>query len=305
MARFIVTGGAGFIGSNLVQRLLAMGDEVAVVDNLHTGNEKNLLFANGAKGFELIDASCEKMLPIDGKIDGIYHLGIYSSSPMYKEHPELMAAAGAGFVNIMELARKHSCKVVFASTSSLYNGQLPPHCEDMEVLPLDFYTEVRLFMERLSYVYSSMYGIESAGMRFFSVYGPHEEAKGKYANLVSQFIWSIAKDEAPVVFGDGLQSRDFTYVSDIVDACMIAMENKGLTGPVNAGTGKIANMLETIALINAAMGKNIAPKLVPNTIKNYVAHTQADISKISKFGYSPKVDLKSGIKKCVEYYCRK
>ncbi len=226
MPRYVVTGGAGFIGSHITQRLLGLGHQAIVVDNFHTGKMENLSFAKGNPDFEFIEAGCEKLPVIEGKVDGVYHFGIYSSTPMYRENPALIGAACSGFVNVLELAKKHGCKVVQASTSSLYNGQDPPHREGMEILPLDFYTEARLFAERIASVYASQYGVKSASLRLFSVYGPREEAKGRYANLVSQFIWSMSKGEQPLVFGDGSQRRDFTYVSDVLDACLLAMEKE-------------------------------------------------------------------------------
>lgn len=304
MGSYLVTGGAGFIGSHISERLLGSGHEVTVVDNLHTGRMENLSFASGNRNLKFVRADCESLPEPEGKLDGIYHVGVYSSTPMYKENPRLLSAAAAGFVNIFELAKKNSCKVVFASTSSLYNGQEPPHREGMPVLPLDFYTEGRIFAERVGEVYRAFYGVKFAGMRFFAVYGPREEWKRNYANLVSQFIWSISKGEQPVVYGDGLQTRDFTYVSDVVDACLLAMEKEGLAGPVNVGTGKSTRILDLIGMINKAMGRELAPKLIENPVKNYVACTQADISKISSFGYLPKVELKEGIGKCVEYYSK-
>ena len=192
MSKILVTGGAGFIGSNLVELLLKKGNDVVVVDNLHTGSLENLKeFKNKV---EFINKSCGEITLEDiGEIDGIFHIGIYSSSPMYKEDRSLVGKAINDFLNILELARRENCKLVFASSSSIYNGNPVPWREDMDIKVTDFYTEARYAMERLADLYHQLHGVESIGLRFFSVYGPKERYKGKYANLVSQFLWAMKK----------------------------------------------------------------------------------------------------------------
>jgi len=171
----LVTGGAGFIGSNLLEALIKDYD-VTVLDNFHTGSMENLKDSNGL--IKVIKGSCNDALTLDLEPDIIFHMGIPSSSPMYRKNPLLVGEAINGMVAIMELARQKECsKVVFASSSSLYNGQKPPHREDMEIKVTDYYTEARLAMERIAELYHTLYDIDYAAMRFFSVYGPHEYAK--------------------------------------------------------------------------------------------------------------------------------
>ncbi len=287
----LVTGGAGFIGSNLVEALVD-SCEVTVLDSFHTGSMKNL--EGIAKGIKVIKGSCNDCLTKGLQPDVIYHLGIPSSSPMYKKNPMLVGEAVNGTVAIMELARQSGCKkVVLASSSSLYNGVTPPHREDAVIKVTDYYTEARLAIERIAELYYSLYDIDYAAMRFFSVYGPHEEAKGQYANMITQFLWGMRDGKAPVIFGDGTQTRDFTYVRDIVDALILASK-KG-TGVFNVGTGKAYSFNYVVDLLNKKLGKELKSEYKENPIKNYVRHTLADTSKIEGLGFRPKYSLEEGL----------
>lgn len=289
----LVTGGAGFIGSNLVEELLAAGEEVVVLDNMHTGSPGNL---EGLKGsLKLIKASCNDLPGLDLHPEKIYHLGIPSSSPMYKNNPYLMGEAINGFTAVFELAKKCGARVVYASSSSLYNGLVPPHREDMTIRVSDYYTEARLAMERIAELYRGLYGISSAGMRFFSVYGPKEEAKKQYANMVSQFMWQMQKNETPVIFGDGTQTRDFTNVRDLVRALRLAMQSD-YHGILNVGTGKAYSFNDVIEILNQQLGTRIKPKYTENPIKNYVKDTLSDTTKCREIlGFSAKVSIEDGI----------
>jgi UDP-glucose 4-epimerase len=185
----LVTGGAGFIGSNLVEELLAAGEGVVVLDNMHTGSPTNL---EGLKGrLKVIKASCNELPEMDIHPEKIYHLGIPSSSPMYKKDPYLEGEALNGFTAVFELARRSGARVVYASSSSLYNGLLPPHREDRTINVTDYYTEARLAVERMAELYKRLFDVNSAGLRLFSVYGPKEKSKKQYANMVTQFLWEM------------------------------------------------------------------------------------------------------------------
>lgn len=291
----LVTGGAGFIGSNLVEALVD-DYEVTVLDNFHTGNMKNLEAVS--KDIKVIEGSCNDCLSLDLDPDVIFHLGIASSSPMYKKNPFLVGEAINGMIAIMELAKRSgSRKVVFASSSSLYNGVPTPHKEDAVIQVTDYYAEARLAIERIAELYYRLYNIDYAAMRFFSVYGPHEEAKKSYANMITQFLWDMRARKTPVIFGNGTQTRDFTYVSDIVDALIIA--SKSAIGVFNAGTGKSHSFNEVIDILNEKLGTEIKPIYEENPIKNYVAHTKADISKMAGLGFRPKYSLEDGISKLI------
>jgi len=293
--RALVTGGAGFIGSNLVEALVDSCD-VTVLDNFHTGSMINL--EGVGRGIEVVKGSCNDCLTLGLKPDLIYHLGIPSSSPMYKKDPMLVGEAINGTVAIMELARQSGCeKVVFASSSSLYNGVPAPHREDAVIPVADYYTEARLAIERVAELYYNLYGIKYAGMRFFSVYGPHEEAKKQYANMVTQFLWDMRDGKAPVIFGDGTQTRDFTYVRDVVDALILASK-KG-TGIFNVGTGKSHSFNYVVDLLNEKLGKDLKPEYRENPIKNYVMHTLADTTRMKALGFEAKCSLEEGIERII------
>ncbi len=289
--KVLVTGGAGFIGSNLVE---AVADEhqVTVLDNFHTGSMKNL--AEVRDKVEIIRDSCNNVLSSDLSPDIIFHLGIPSSSPMYKEDPFFVGEAINGMVAIMELAKRSgSKKVVFASSSSLYNGIPTPHREDADILVTDYYTEARLAIERIAQLYRELYDIDYVGLRFFSVYGPHEEVKGIIANMVSQFLWDMQEGKRPVIYGDGKQTRDFTFVKDVVDGLILTSEVG--TGILNLGTGRSLSINDVVELLNSQLGQSIEPIYVENPIKNYVMHTQADGSRMAALGFEPKYSLEDGI----------
>jgi UDP-glucose 4-epimerase len=294
----LVTGGAGFIGSNLVEELLAAGEEVVVLDNMHTGSPGNL---EGLKGsLKLIKASCNDLPGLELHPEKIYHLGIPSSSPMYKNNPYLVGEAINGFTAVFELAQKCGARVVYASSSSLYNGLVPPHREDMTIRVSDYYTEARLAMERIAELYRGLYGISSAGMRFFSVYGPKEDSKKQYANMVTQFMWQLQKKETPVIFGDGTQTRDFTNVRDVVRALQLAMQSD-YHGILNVGTGTAHSFNDVIDILNQQLGTSIAPSYTANPIKNYVQHTLAHTQKTEKdIGFRAEVSLEAGLKELIK-----
>jgi UDP-glucose 4-epimerase len=217
---------------------------------------------------------------------------------MYKKNPLLVGEAINGMVAIMELARiSGSPKVVFASSSSLYNGVPIPHREDAAIPVSDFYTEARLAVERVAELYYRLYDLDYAGLRFFSVYGPHEEAKKQYANMVTQFLWEMQADRPPVIYGSGEQTRDFTYVQDVVDALILA--SKTGTGIFNVGTGKAHSFNHVIEILNTKLGKNLSPEHKENPIKNYVMHTQADMSKTKKLGFESGFSLEDGIDRII------
>ena len=190
---------------------------------------------------------------------------------------------------------------MFASTSSLYSGLPTPHSEELAPKALDFYTEARYMMERLAAVYETTYGLNWCGLRLFSVYGERERSKGQYANLISQFIWDAQAKRAIKVFGDGTQTRDFTYAGDIVRGFALAME-KG-KGVYNLGTGKAQDLNAMIAIVEKEVGGKVKVEKVDNPIKNYVQHTLADTAKAEKeLGFKAEVTLDEGIKRLVQHY---
>jgi len=219
---------------------------------------------------------------------------------MYKEDPYLVGKTINEVITIFEYARKNQCKIIYASTSSIYNRNSLPYKEDMPIHVTDYYTECRYAIERLAKLYYDLYNVKSIGLRLFSVYGPREEHKGKYANIISQFLWSMMNNQRPVIYGDGNQTRDFIYVSDVVNAFILAMFSNIDYDVFNVGTGKNYSFNEVIKIINKLLNKDIKPIYKPNTIKNYVYHTLADITKAEKIlGFKAKISLEEGIKNII------
>lgn len=295
--RIIVTGGAGFIGSNIVKRLVDDNHRVTVIDNFSTGNMDNL--SSVLDNVSVIDAPSSSVGRL-GPCDVIFHLGIPSSSPMYVEQPELVGRSVSDMGQVLEFAARREAKLVFASSSSLYNGNPMPNTESMPVHVTDYYTETRFYIERLSVLYSELRNVDSVGLRFFSVYGQNERAKGRYANIVSQFLWSMQDGKSPVIYGDGTQTRDFTFVDDVVEACVLAMQDE-VTGIFNVGTGKRNSFNDVWNMINVELGTEIGMEYIKNPIKNYVDHTLAYTGRASAtLGFDAKVTLEQGMHKLCE-----
>lgn len=296
--KYLVTGGAGFIGSNLVEELIKNGNEIVVVDNLSTGSLDNIADFKNRTTF--VQASAAEVLEIgEAKdLDGIFHLGIPSTTMLYRDNRLLIGEAINEFITILELAKRENCKIVWASSSSVYNGNNPPFTEDMPVLVKDFYTEARYAMERMAKLYDDFYGVESVGFRFFSVYGPREAAKNNFANLVSQFLWAMGKGERPLIYGDGSQTRDFTYVGDIVRGFIMGMNSDIDCDVFNLGTSRHYSLNELVEILNSILKTDIKPIYQENPLKNYVQDTLADVSKVkARLGWEAKVSLQEGINK--------
>ena len=296
--KYLVTGGAGFIGSNMVHDLIEEGHEVIVVDNLSTGDLENL--AEVKNEIEFIEAPCMDVLELGklNNLDGIYHYGIPSTTQLYRDNRLLVGEAVNEFTKILELAKRENCKLIYASSSSVYNSNTPPFHEEMPVLIKDFYTEARYLMERMAKLYYDFYGIKSIGFRFFSVYGPREEAKKTFANLVSQFMWDLKADRQPLLYGDGSQTRDFTFVGDINNGFRLGMRSDLKHDVFNLGTGSCYSLNKLVDILNEILGTEIEPTYQKNHLQNYVQETLADTSKVKeKLGFEAKVVLRDGIRK--------
>ena len=296
----LVTGGAGFIGSNLVEHLVRDGHSVRILDNFSLGKPENLKLVK----VEVVKGDIRDYETVKNAtkgVDIIFNQAAASASPMFRDDLRNAVAANVdGFVNLLNACRANDVKkLVYASTSSVYGNNKPPLREDMNLLPVNFYASTKLLNEHLAVLFSVQYGLETVGFRYMSVYGPHEKSKGIYANLVSQFLWSMQKGEQPVIYGDGNQKREFTYVADVVQANILAMNMKKKMGSeiFNVGTGKSVSLNGVVELLNKLLGTSIKPKYVKNTVKNYIFTQLSDITKIRKvLGYEPKYSLESGLK---------
>ncbi len=297
----IVTGGAGFIGSHIAEKLSDSGYSLTIIDNMHSGDIHNLGRIKGK--YELVKGD-SYVIQNQEKADAVFHEGIYSSTPMYRKDPSLVGKAITDFIAVLEYCRKNDVKLVFASTSSIYNGYEPPHRETMTPKVKDFYTEARYPMERLADLYSQMYGLKYCALRYFSVYGDGEESKKTYANMVSQIIWKGILDKELIIYGDGSQRRDLVNVADVTEANIMA-HNKDVTGVFNIGGGKSHTFNQIIELVGQKLGKDIKVKYTENPLKNYVEVVEADTEKMKKIlGFTPVVSIDEGINRAIAYYRR-
>lgn len=304
MSKILVTGGAGFIGSNCANILARHGHEIIAFDNLSLGTPKHLdegvLFVEG-------DVRDEEALRAVGPVDIVIHLAASSSAPMFETDLEGSVANNiVGHIKVLEYARTHGVqKVLYASTSSIYGNNPLPLKEDQSVVPPNFYAVSKHCQEEFSHVYSQKFGLEIIGFRFMSVYGLHEEHKGSFANLVSQFIWGIEQGKEPVLYGDGSQTRDFVNVKDVVAAFekAITTEKRYGASVFNVGTTHAISLRELVALIGRIMHVPTQGKCIPNPItQGYIGSQQADLEKITtEFSYIPEVSLEEGIREIVAY----
>ena len=294
--KILITGGAGFIGSNLVHEMVQAGIEIVVVDNLSTGSLDNI--SDILSEIKFLEASCSEVLKLKELkgLDGIYHFGIPSTTQLYRDNKSLVGHAVNEFIEILELGKRENCKVIYASSSSLYNGNVPPFHEEMKVHVKDFYTEARYLMERMAKVYYDFYDVKSIGFRFFSVYGPREEAKKDFANLISQFLWDIKKEKSPLIYGDGTQTRDFTFVDDINHGFKLGMHSDIDCDVFNLGTGDCYSLNELVDILNEILETDIQPVYQENPLQNYVDATLADTAKAKKhLNFQAKIKLREGI----------
>ncbi|WP_435159761.1 NAD-dependent epimerase/dehydratase family protein [Haladaptatus sp. DFWS20] len=300
--RVLVTDGAGFIGSNLANRL-AEDNDVVAVDDGYLGTAENLDDAVEFHDGSVLDDD----LPTD--VDVVFHLAALSSYAMHEENPAKGARVNVGdFVNTVEQARNDGCDtVVYASTSSIYGSRTEPLPEYMDIKARTGYEASKLARERYAEYFANHYDMNMAGMRFFSVYqgyGGAEEHKGEFDNIIAQFADDIANGRSPEIYGDGKQTRDFTHVSDIVRGLVLAAENE-LTGVYNLGTGRSYDFNTIVEYINRELGTDVEPEYIENPISEdvYVHDTKADVTKFKHAtGWKPKISFKEGVRRVCSQY---
>jgi len=298
--KVLVTGGAGFIGSNF-GNLNQEKYEVVALDNLFLGDPDNL--KSGVTFVEGDSCKLEDLKKCGDQFDAVIHLAGTSSAPMFMDDgfADGYVNSVTSFVRAIEFARKVGAKkFCYASTSSLYGNNPIPLLEDQDVTPPNHYAVTKFCYEHCARCYHQVYpDMDIFGFRFMSVYGPNEEAKGQYANMISQFLWDIARDLSPVIYGDGEQFRDFTNVADIVQALNLAIETpQGFGNKVyNIGRGESTSFNDIFKTLNTALGKSVEPIYIPNPVKEgYVKGQHADIELIkSELGYDPQIKLEQGI----------
>ncbi len=292
----LVVGGAGFIGSNLVDRLVASGAEVTVVDNLLTGDDANV--PQGVEFKRMSAAVPAFVREAKGDWDAVYHFGGASSAPLFDEAPGRLHEAVTCFQNVLEVARDAGAPVGFASTSSFYARCEKPYREDMAVSSHTLYEASKLSMENLATAYANNYGMDVTAFRFFSVYGPKEQGKGRFANIVSQFLWCMKAGIRPLVYGDGSQTRDFTHVDDLLDGLQLAMGKPGFE-VYNIGTGVEHTFNQVLDKLADRLGMEHDAQYIANPIRNYVQETLANTDKLEALGWKARTTLDQGIERLV------
>jgi nucleoside-diphosphate-sugar epimerase len=310
MSKFLVTGGAGFIGSHIVHELISKKHFVRVLDNFSSGKIENL--ENLAGRIEIIRGDiCDKStcLKATKGIDYILHQAALRSVPKSMVDPASYNVVNiGGTLNMLEAAK--SCKArsfVFASSSSIY-GDLStfPEREDTLSQLISPYALSKLAGEYYCKIFSHHYGLPTASLRYFNVFGPRQALDDEYAVVIPKFIYCIMHDQQPPIFGTGKQSRDFTFVKNVVNANLLAAANTKLKGQVfNVASGKDYTVLKLVEILNDILGKNIKPKLLPLRPGD-VFKTLADLSKSRKIlGYKPAVDFIEGLRQTVRYFGEK
>jgi UDP-N-acetylglucosamine/UDP-N-acetyl-alpha-D-glucosaminouronate 4-epimerase len=306
MAHVLVTGGAGFIGSNLVRALLERGDTVRVLDNFSTGYRANL---DGLDvDVDLVEGELRSYERVHNAVRGVeivYHLGALGSVPRSVQDPLTSSAVNVeGTLNVLLAARDESVRrVVFSSSTSVYGStrQLPT-AEHEAPDPLSPYGVAKLAAERYCVSFSRVYeSFESVVLRYFNVFGPRQSPFSQYAAVVPRFISAIAADEPVEIHGDGEQSRDFTYVGNVVDATIRAGEATGASGEIfNVAAGSPASVNAIAETIGAILGKPVERRHVPRRAGD-IRDSWADLTKSRRIlGYEPAVDLREGLRRTIE-----
>jgi UDP-glucose 4-epimerase len=300
--RMLVTGGAGFIGSHLVEALLQRGFSVRVVDNLATGRRANLAHLEGR--YEWLAGDLADFELCRRAVDGVacvFHEAAIPSVPRSVKEPLLSHHTGpTATLNLLEAARLAGVRrFLFAASSSAYGEttELPKH-ENMLPQPLSPYAAGKLAGEAYVAVYARTMGLDGVSLRYFNIFGPRQDPSSPYSGVISVFAQRMARGQPPIIYGDGTQTRDFTYVANVVAANLAAMQHpQPLEGAVyNVGTGRRISLLELVAAINKVLGSEVQPEFRPARIGD-VRDSQASLERIRrKLNYQPIVDFEEGLR---------
>jgi UDP-glucose 4-epimerase len=302
--KVLVTGGAGFIGSHIAERLLALGHEVRVLDNFATGRRSNL--SGFRDGVELIEGDIQSYERAHKAVRGcevVFHEAALPSVPRSIQDPLTSNATNViGTLNILLAARDEGVRrVVYASSSSAYgrNPVLPKH-EELAAEPISPYATAKLAAEGYCRSFTAVYGLETVALRYFNVFGPRQDPLSEYAAVIPRFITALAAGESPVIFGDGEQSRDFTYIDNVVDANVLAIDAPDVAGrTINVACGQRVSLNELVTELQSLLGTSVevayaAPR------SGDVKHSLADITRARELlGYEPGVDLREGLRRTI------
>jgi nucleoside-diphosphate-sugar epimerase len=310
MASFLVTGGAGFIGSNLSHALVARGDQVRILDNFATGREENIAELVEKKKVELIRGSI-----VDGEacaravrgVDYVLHQAAIPSVPRSIEDPLGGNETNVhGTVTLLDAARKAGVKrVIFAASSSAYGEKAPgePKVETMLPAPLSPYAAAKLACEYYMQAFYHSYGLETVALRYFNIFGPRQDPKSQYAAVIPNFVTAALQGRPATIYGDGHTSRDFCFIENAVEANLLACTAQGAAGEVfNIACGESTSLLQTVDIIANVVGKKIPPVHEPGR-KGDIKFSLADISKARRIlGYTGKIKFAEGLERTIAWY---
>jgi len=307
MALYLITGGAGFIGSHIVDEVLRRGDSARVLDNFSTGLAPNIAPVRDRITVAEEDIrNLEKIRPSFEGVDYVIHLAALASIPRSIADPITSNAVNIdGTLNVLVAARDaHVKRVVFAASSSAYgDNPILPRVETHEPRPLSPYALMKLTGEYYCKVFTNIYGLETVALRYFNIFGPRQNPNSPYTGVLSLFNAAYIRGTTPVIYGDGGQSRDFTYVANVVDASLRACTASGASGSVfNVGVGEQHTLNEIITLLNKIFGREVKPSYQAPRAGD-VRESLADISRArTVLGYKPIVSFQEGLQRTVEWY---
>jgi UDP-glucose 4-epimerase len=300
----LVTGGAGFVGSHLVEELVRQGHPVRVLDNLSTGKEANLAAVAGQIDFH--HGSITDPIALETAVQGIswvFHLAALPSvSQSVKDPLATHEISATGTLRLLDAARRAGVqRVVYAASSSAYGDTLQiPTPETAPLAPLSPYGAAKLAGEHYCTATTFTYGLETVRLRFFNIYGPRQDPRSPYAGVIPLFLQALKDKQPPTIFGDGSQTRDFVYVADAVQALILAARTPGIGGQVfNIARGERISIRQLTELLNELLGSDLPPKLAAARPGD-ILHSQADISAAKKIlGFAPRVGLREGLQRLI------
>ncbi|MBK9125429.1 MAG: SDR family oxidoreductase [Chloroflexi bacterium] len=308
--RYAVTGGAGFIGSHIADRLLQDGHEVVVIDNLLTGSAATVDWlrtrANGRLTFEQVSITEPSLPDVVRGVDTIFHQAALPSVPRSVADPlETHHHCVTGTLNVLDSARRAGVRrVVYAASSSAYGDQPgDSKSEDMTPQPISPYGVAKLAGEYYCQSFTRVYGLETVCLRYFNVFGPRQDPNSQYAAVIPRFITALLNGQPPTIYGDGTQSRDFTFIDNVVHGNLLASTSRDAVGEVmNLATGGRVSLLELADQLNAIIGTSIAPVFEPAR-EGDIKHSRAAIDKARELlDFAPVVDFEAGLARTVDWY---
>jgi len=307
MRTFLVTGGAGFIGSHIAEALVARGDRVRVLDNLSTGHLSNM--ASFRERIEFIQAdllAASSVAKAVRGVDCIFHHAALASVPLSVERPlDVHAACATGTLILLEEARRAGVRrVVYAASSSAYGNQPASVKRETDPLsPLSPYAAAKLAGELYCQAFTATHGLETVALRYFNIFGPRQDPGSPYSAVIPLFISAMLAGRQPVIYGDGLQSRDFCFVSNVVQANLLAADAADVSGRVfNVASGKSTDLLTLLGVLNRLLGMDVKPRHDPPRAGD-VRESRADVTEARRWlGYKPEVDFEEGLRRSIDYY---